>query len=503
MWSWFASEPDGWAVALAAGTGFALGLALASWRGAAARGEAAGERARLEERTRHLAESLEAARREAQAEREIGRRLGAKLAAADERARRLEERLAESKADTEAQRKRLVAEFESLAARTLDASAKKVAHQNRESLDKLLAPLGEKIQSFRERVEKTHEQGIRDRAALGELLKSLGEQNRRMSEEARNLTQALKGSSKTQGNWGEMLLESALERSGLAAGAEYEMQASERTADGRRHQPDAVVKLPDGKRLVVDAKVSLVAYERSVNAEDEAARQAALREHVASLKARAAELGKKRYDRLFGDRSPDFVLMFVPVEAAFSEAMKQEDGLFDQAFRQGVSIVTPTTLLATLRTVSNIWRQEKQARHARRRGTEAAGGGGHEGPSRRGARAGPGVRAAAARRSKRGERRGSFGRVIAGPKFGRPGPARKADLAGGGRLARPGGKGLRGRLRPRAGGGRAWASRCGRTCRGADRRARRCGRRSSRAGPGAGWRAGARSGSRRSRRART
>jgi len=365
MWSWFASEPDGWAVALAAGTGFALGLALASWRGAAARGEAAGERARLEERTRHLAESLEAARREAQAEREIGRRLGAKLAAADERARRLEERLAESKADTEAQRKRLVAEFESLAARTLDASAKKVAHQNRESLDKLLAPLGEKIQSFRERVEKTHEQGIRDRAALGELLKSLGEQNRRMSEEARNLTQALKGSSKTQGNWGEMLLESALERSGLAAGAEYEMQASERTADGRRHQPDAVVKLPDGKRLVVDAKVSLVAYERSVNAEDEAARQAALREHVASLKARAAELGKKRYDRLFGDRSPDFVLMFVPVEAAFSEAMKQEDGLFDQAFRQGVSIVTPTTLLATLRTVSNIWRQEKQARHAR------------------------------------------------------------------------------------------------------------------------------------------
>lgn len=318
----------------------------------------------LAERTRGLELRLEDSRQALQRAREENTDLHSELARSDERIRSLDAKLAEQKQDLEAVHKRLTAEFEALANRVLEANAASFATRNKESLDKLLLPLSEKIGAFRDRVEKAHDQGLKDRAALIEQLRTLGELNQRMSQEARDLTSALRGQSKTQGNWGELILETVLEKSGLVPDQEYIAQASVQGDDGKRYQPDVLIKLPEGKHLVIDAKVSLTAYERCVNADDERVRESALKEHLTSVRGHVTELGRKRYDALYGIDSPDFVLMFVPIESAFSLAMRGDDTLFDFAFRRNVAMVTPSTLLATLRTVSNIWRQDKQNRNA-------------------------------------------------------------------------------------------------------------------------------------------
>ncbi len=325
---------------------------------------AAQETARLEERSRLADESLSSAKVELVALREENTGLHCELAGADERIQSMDARIEEQKREVAELQKKLTAEFESLATRVLDANSEKFAARNKENLDKLLLPLAEKITDFRARVDRTHDQSVKDRAELVAQLKTLGELNQKMSAEARNLTTALKGQTKTQGNWGELVLETVLEKSGLEEGREYRTQASFTSEEGRRQQPDVLINLPEGKHLVVDAKVSLVAYERCVNEDDEAKRELALKEHIQSVKNHVLELSKKRYDALYEIESPDFTLMFIPIEPAFVMAIQADDTLFDFAFRQNVVIVTPSTLLATLRTVANIWRQEKQTRNA-------------------------------------------------------------------------------------------------------------------------------------------
>ena len=216
---------------------------------------------RLEERTMNLETNISAANAELESSREETKQLNRKLAAADERSEYLEKRISEQKEELERIHKKLTTEFENLANRILDEKSKKFVLQNKESLDKLLTPLGEKIVSFRERVEKTREEDLKDRASLAEQIKAMSQLNQKMSEEARNLTTALKGQSKAQGNWGEIILERVLEKSGLVVGQEYETQASLTDDEGRRFQPDVLIKLPEGKHLVVDSKVSLIAYE--------------------------------------------------------------------------------------------------------------------------------------------------------------------------------------------------------------------------------------------------
>ncbi|KAF0801968.1 hypothetical protein A6D6_04188 [Alcanivorax xiamenensis] len=280
---------------------------------------------------------------------------------------RLEERLSGQQDKlrfAEESREQLRKEFELLASRIFEQRSRQFEEKNREGIHTLLQPFREQLTEFRRRVDQIHGDDARAQAALTEQLQHLKSLNQQMHQDARNLTEALRGQVKTQGNWGEMILERVLESSGLSKGREYDTQVALRAEDGGRRLPDAIVHLPEGKDVVIDAKVSLVAYERFTSTEDEEERRQARDQHLQSLRAHIKGLDIKDYSRLDGIRSLDFVLLFIPVEGAFMAAMEADPGLYTEAYERNIVLVSPTTLLVTLRTIQNIWRYEYQNRNA-------------------------------------------------------------------------------------------------------------------------------------------
>lgn len=255
-------------------------------------------------------------------------------------------------------------QFENLANKILEEKSLKFTEQNQQSLKHILNPLQEKITDFEKKVENTHKESIDYHAALRQQILGLREMNLQMSKETVNLTKALKGDSKVQGNWGELVLERVLEKSGLEKGREYEIQKSFTTEEGNRVQPDVIISLPDGKKMIVDSKVSLTAYERYINEESDEQKSLFLKEHVNSLKRHVEQLGNKNYQHLYEMESPDFVLLFIPIEPAFAIALNEDTQLYNKAFEKNIVIVTPSTLLATLRTIDSMWTNQKQQENA-------------------------------------------------------------------------------------------------------------------------------------------
>lgn len=255
-------------------------------------------------------------------------------------------------------------QFENLANKILEEKTLKFTEQNQQNLKNILNPLQEKITDFEKKVENTHKESIDYHAALRQQILGLKEMNLQMSKETLNLTKALKGDSKIQGNWGELVLERVLEKSGLEKGREYEIQKSFTTEEGNRVQPDVIINLPDGKKMIVDSKVSLTAYEKYINEEDDEQKNSFLKEHVNSLKRHVEQLGSKNYQHLYQMESPDFVLLFIPIEPAFAIALNEDTQLYNKAFERNIVIVTPSTLLATLRTIDSMWTNQKQQENA-------------------------------------------------------------------------------------------------------------------------------------------
>lgn len=286
------------------------------------------------------------------------------LSAAQTSNQNLTERLEQQKQELADLQLKLTKDFELIANKILEEKTQKFTDQNKQSLDVIITPLKDRIKDFEDKVQKVYDTEAAERNVLkGQIVELMG-LNKQMHSEAQNLTKALKGDNKAQGNWGEFILESILEKSGLMKDREYRKQASVIDAEGNRFQPDVVINLPDGKCLVVDSKVSLVSYEKYSSAQTEAEQMLAIKEHLLSLRTHIKGLSEKKYQSLYGIKSLDFVLLFMPIEPAFALAVQHDNSLFNDAFERNIVIVSPTTLLATLRTVANIWRQEYQNKNA-------------------------------------------------------------------------------------------------------------------------------------------
>ena len=309
---------------------------------------------------KELLSKIEIDRDDIRKEKEL---LNSELARRNSEYENLEQQLLKRDEELEHQQEQLRKDFELLATKILDEKSEKFTLQNKENIKQILNPLQEKIQIFEKKVEDTQKESISMHSALKEQLLGLKDLNQQMTKEATNLTRALKGDSKMQGNWGELVLERVLEKSGLEKDREYFVQQSFTREDGSRVLPDVVLHLPDNKRMIIDSKVSLTDYERLVNAED-TDRPMWLKAHVNSIKKHVDQLSDKKYEDLYDIESPDFVLMFIPIEPAFAVAINEDNSLYNKAFEKNIVIVTPATLLATLRTIDTMWNNEKQQRNA-------------------------------------------------------------------------------------------------------------------------------------------
>lgn len=322
------------------------------------------EKSRFEERNNLLQETIKNIQSEILKEREKNLLLSTDYASINADNQNLKIRLDENRKEIEELQQKFSAEFRNIANSILEEKSKIFTEQNKNNIEGILKPLNEKIKDFEKKVEETYDRESKQRFSLEREIKNLHELNLQITKEASNLTNALKGQSKTMGNWGEVILESILEKSGLVKDREYIVQESLFSEEGKRFQPDVVVNLPENKCIIIDSKVSLVSYERYCSSEDESEKNSALKSHIQSVKNHVKNLSLKNYQSLYEMKSLDFVLMFMPIEPAFSLAVQYDISIFNEAFEKNIVIVSPSTLLATLKTIASIWRQEKQNRNA-------------------------------------------------------------------------------------------------------------------------------------------
>ncbi|WP_304131397.1 DNA recombination protein RmuC [Ignavibacterium album] len=322
------------------------------------------ENGKLSERINLLEADKMSLQTELKQEREKSEKLTSENSSLKSDYSNLQEKLDEQKTEIEELQQKFVKEFENLANKIFEEKSAKFTEQNKEKISEILNPLKEKITEFEKKVEESSKESIKGHSSLKEQLEMLRQMNQQITQEAKNLTEALKGQSKTQGNWGEFILESILEKSGLVKGREYFVQESLVTEAGKRYQPDVIIYLPENKSIIIDSKVSLNAYERYISTDNENEKAKALRDHIISIRSHLKSLSSKNYQALYQLNSLDFVLMFMPIEPAFALAVQQDAGLFNEAFEMNIVIVSPSTLLATLRTIASIWRQENQNRNA-------------------------------------------------------------------------------------------------------------------------------------------
>lgn len=318
-----------------------------------------------DEKLKYLNQELENSRKRLEKKDEEIIELNRDLSTKEADFKNIRERLQEQKSELEKIQDKFRLEFKNLANEILEEKTKKFTEQNKSNLSSILGPLKEKITDFEKKVEQSNKESIDRNAALREQLNNLKELNLKMSVDAENLTKALKGDAKTMGSWGEFILESILEKSGLVKGREYVIRKSFRSEEGNLMQPDIVVKLPERKNIVIDSKVSLVDYEKYVNTDDKDKEDHYLKMHLASLRRHIDSLSAKNYQNLYDIAGLDFVLLFMPVEPAFSLAIQAEEALFMYAYKKNIVIVSPSTLIATLRTIASIWRQEYQNRNVK------------------------------------------------------------------------------------------------------------------------------------------
>lgn len=309
-------------------------------------------------------EEIEVLRGELTSEREKAQKFSNLLATRTEELKNLSEKLESQKKDIEQLQEKFQIQFKNLANEILEEKTKKFTDQNKINLSDILNPLKEKIVEFEKKVEQTNKESIERNSALKEQITGLKELNQQITKEAENLTKALKGESKTQGNWGEFILESILEKSGLVKGEQYDVQVSMTNDEGKRLQPDVIIKLPEQKNIIIDSKVSLTAYEKYVNADTDRKKEIELKNHLLSIRTHVKGLSEKNYQSIYEVGALDFVLLFMPIEPAFGLAVQNDAELFNDAYDKNIVIVSPTTLIATLRTIASIWRQENQNRNA-------------------------------------------------------------------------------------------------------------------------------------------